>query len=224
MFYWWHPLNLLHVWLVAHQIPFQPVSGLLWWAWIRSNYFWIQKTSTAVTVVRSVLCHFFCSAPLVAEVTYCIIPSGQGYGVLVCTLHSHSGPASASLASPAIQQPCSPHPLLIPQSHQARFLEDAISSTSTRGAGELCSCHACSVIDQVCCLLTGFPSPSPPCPSDITPLPASPPAANYNTTQKQTPPNFQHSVTHTSLPSLHLSGRPPAVHLPSLPVRLTKWA
>lgn len=154
------------------------------------------------------------------EVTYCIRPSEEGYAVLVCTLYSHSGPASTSLAFPAVQQPCSHHPLLIPQSHQARFLEDAISSTSTRGAGALCSSRACRVIDQVCRLLAGSPSP-PPCPANITLLTSSCQTPPH--TKKQTLPTLQRPVAHTSPPSLHLSGRPPAVHLPSLPTLLTEW-
>lgn len=76
--------------------------------------------------------------------------------------YSHSGPASASLPFPDVQQPGSPHPLLIPQSHQARFLEDAISTTSTHRAGALCSSRSRRVIDLVHRLLTGSPIP-PPC-------------------------------------------------------------
>lgn len=105
--------------------------------------------------------HFSGSAPPVTEVTHCIRPSEKGYGALVCAPHSHSGPASASFASPAAQQPGSPRPLLIPQTHQARFLEDAISTTSTHRARALCSSRARRVIDLVRRLLTGSPSPPP---------------------------------------------------------------
>lgn len=153
------------------------------------------------------------SAPLVTEVTYCIRPSEEGYGALLCAPHSHSGPASASLASPAVQQPGSPHPLLIPQSHQARFLEDAISTTSTHRAGALCSSRARRVIDLVRRL---HPPPPPSCSAIIAPLPASPQAASLRPVH----PTLRRPAKNTSLPSLHLGERLPAVHFSSLPALL----
>lgn len=137
--------------------------------------------------------------------------------------HSHSGPSSASLAFSAAQQPGSPHPLLIPQSHQARFLEDAISTTSTHRARALCSSRARRVIDLVRRSLPGSPS-SPPCSAIIALLlPASPLAASCHPTQKQTLPTLCYPVKHTSPPSLHLKDRPSAVHFPLLSALLTEW-
>lgn len=109
-----------------------------------------------------------------------------------------------SLGSPSpLLQPCSSHLLLIPQSHQACFLEDAISSTSTHEAGALCCSCSRRATDQVCHLLPGSTSPSL-CTSIITLLLQSPQAAKHNLTHKQTLPTSKHSAKHTFLSSFHL--------------------
>lgn len=65
----------------------------------------IPKTLTVALVGIPLSPHFLSSAPLVTEVTYCIMPSVEGYGVWVYNSYSYSGLGLAALAFPAALQP-----------------------------------------------------------------------------------------------------------------------
>lgn len=68
----------------------------------------VPKTLTAALVGIPLFPHFLSSAPLVTGVTYCIMPSVEGYGVWVCNSYSYSGLGlgcpclSSSFAAPVL--------------------------------------------------------------------------------------------------------------------------
>lgn len=154
------------------------------------------------------------SAPLVTEVTYCIRPLEEGYGVSVCAppILIQAQPRPPSPLQP-LGSLAAPRPLLIPQSHQARFLEDAISTTSTHRAGALCSSRTRHVIDLVhrfAHLLPRLHAPSM----------AAPRLASPRSAPKQTFPTLQTAQgTHLSTLSKH----PHAAHFPALAMPPTEW-
>lgn len=138
-------------------IAFQPISGLLWPFWICSVCLFDSKDLNS-------RCCWHSSIPPFLELS----PSGDWGDILYYAISGRLQSLGLQLlflfrTRPWLplpfQQLCSPHPILIWQSHQACFLEDAISSTSTHGVGALCSGSTCRVIDQVCSLLLGSPSP-----------------------------------------------------------------
>lgn len=166
-------------WPLRTHGPFkasQPIPELPWWNWISLICFWIPKTLTAFAVVRA-LPPTSPAQPL-WWLRWHIALDHQSKVTKPC-----SAPPiliQSQLRPPLPLQPLSsPRPLLIPQSHQARFPEDAISTTSTHRAGALCSRRARRAIDQVRHLLAGSSSP-PPCFAIFSLPPASPPAASHH--------------------------------------------
>lgn len=89
-------------------IAFQPFLGCyLGFEFVQFSSL-IPKTLTAAAVSIPLFPHSWSSAPLVTGVTYCIMPSVEGYGVWVCNSYSYSGLGlgcpclSSSFAAPVL--------------------------------------------------------------------------------------------------------------------------
>lgn len=138
-------------------LAFQPVLGLLWQLWICAVCFFDSND------LNSRCCCWHSSISPFLELS----PSGDWGDILYNAISGRLWSLGLQLlflfrTRPWLplpfQQLCSRRSILIWQSHQACFLEDAISSLSTHGVGALCSGSTCRVIDQVCSLLLGSPS------------------------------------------------------------------
>lgn len=110
---------------------FQPILGLLWRFWICSVCFFDSKDLNS-------RCCWHSSIPPFLELS----PSGDWGDILYYAISGRLRSLGVQLlflfrTRPWLPLPflqlCSPRPILIWQSHQACFLEDAISSTSTQG-------------------------------------------------------------------------------------------
>lgn len=179
---------------------FQPVSGLLWRLWICAVCFFDSND------LNSCCCWHSSISPFLG-----LSPSGDWGDILYYAISGRLRSLGLQLlflfrTRPWLplpfQQLCSPRPILIWQSHQACFLEDAISSPSTHGVGALCSGSTCRVIDQVCSMLLGSPSPWSPYAAGHWPMQKHSFFPTPN--QLHLPPTILPALQRTHIPALHL--------------------
>lgn len=181
-------------------LAFQPVSGLLWRLWICAVCFFDSND------LNSCCCWHSSISPFLG-----LSPSGDWGDILYYAISGRLRSLGLQLlflfrTRPWLplpfQQLCSPRPILIWQSHQACFLEDAISSPSTHGVGALCSGSTCRVIDQVCSMLLGSPSPWSPYAAGHWPMQKHSFFPTPN--QLHLPPIILPALQRTHIPTLHL--------------------